>query len=169
MIKSLFKTDTIFLDSCIFFSCIAEERCRKVIDHARNQEFTIVTSITVLGETFNEMLRDERAAVDYINEIVALMREWNVITLYPNDELSYICYEMGKDITDNRIINQITDRVHLGYAISYDCNYFVTDDDAIQRYRIPRSLEEQAGYKKPVAVDLIGLRDLIRKKKLVRK
>ena len=121
MKKSILKEDTLFLDSCVFFTCIKEERCRKVLGRAINQNFKIVTSITVLGETLTEMLRQDET-VGNVDQFISLLKEWNVITLYPNDVLSQICFEMGLDITDNRITNQITDRVHLGYAISYDCN-----------------------------------------------
>ncbi len=167
MKKSILKQDTIFLDSCVFFTSIKEERCRKVLDRAINQNFRIVTSITVLGETLTEMLRQDET-VGNVDQFISLLKEWDVITLYPNDVLSQICYEMGLDTSDNRITNQITDRVHLGYAISYDCNYFITDDDAIQRYRIPARIEK-IDYHKPDTLDLIGLRDTMQKNQMKRK
>ena len=55
MKKSILKEDTLFLDSCVFFTCIKEEQCRKILDRAINQNFKIVTSILVPGETLTDM------------------------------------------------------------------------------------------------------------------
>ncbi len=167
MRKSILKEDTLFLDSCVFFTCIKEEQYRKILDRAINQNFKIVTSITVLGETLTEMLR-QYETIGNVDQFISLLKEWNVITLYPNDVLSQICFEMGLDTADTRITNQITDRVHLGYAISYDCNYFITDDDAIQRYRIPTRIEK-IDYHKPDTLDLLGLRDTLQRNQMKRK
>ena len=51
------------------------------------------------------------------------------------------------------MISQKTDLTHLAYATSYDCDYFITSDDALIRYKIPRRLNE-SDYVKPETLPL---------------
>lgn len=51
---------------------------------------------------------------------------------------------------------------------AYDCNYLITDDEAIQRYRIPVRIEK-IDYHGPDTLDLIGLRDALQKNQVKRK
>lgn len=46
-----------------------------------------------------------------------------------------------------------TDRVHIGYAMSNGCTYFLTSDKNLIKYRVPKLLED-AGFFKPETLTL---------------
>jgi len=80
-----------------------------------------------------------------------LLRSWQVMVLYPNIPVSVICFRLGDEGIDYRMEN--TDRVHLGYAIAYRCNFLITSDKNLIKYQIPKAIEN-IGYKKPVTLTL---------------
>lgn len=140
----------VFLDSCIFFDCIENPRNKTCINHAVNLGFHIVSSITVLGETIEQM-RDHSERDRYIPSFLSLLDEWKVFTYYPDSFVAEICYRLANLEIDYRV--EKTDRVHLGYAIAYSCSFFLTSDTNLQKYRIPHALEE-AGFFKPETISI---------------
>ena len=80
--------------------------------------------------------------------------------LVPTNGVAVICYEFSRDVTDGRMISQKTDRTRLTYAIAYDCDYFLTSDDALIRYRIPARLRE-SDYVKPDTQTLEEFRKIV--------
>jgi predicted nucleic acid-binding protein len=151
----------VFLDSDIFFDCIENSDKKTPINHAINRGFQFFTSLSVIGEVILIIKRDEQSRfVDSLLGFFSMLTDWNVTILVPNAEVAVICYEFSLDLTDGRIISQSTDRTHLAYAIAYDCDYLITSDDALIRYRIPGNLIE-AEYVKPETLPLDEFRDVV--------
>ncbi len=143
---------TIFLDTPIFFTCAEDMRSRTPLQHARNAGYAILTSISVLGEAFIQMHEHEKG-LDYITALNQLLDEWNITVLFPNDSVRILCYTMGEEEVDTRMIREPTDRTHLAYAMAYHSDYFLTSDRNLIRYRIPSSLEA-IGFSKPTCLPL---------------
>jgi len=137
----------VFLDTGIFFDCLENQDRKTLINHAINRDYQIFASLSVIGEVILIMKRDAKFA-DHLTGFFSLLSEWKITILVPTDDVAIICYEFSQDFTDGRIISQKTDRTHLAYAIAYDCDYFITSDDALIRYQIPRRLKE-SDYVKP--------------------
>jgi hypothetical protein len=137
-----------FLDSNTFFLCIENPRLKTVIDHAVNVGILIQTSITVVGEMITQ-IRDRSDVMGEFSEFNRLLDEWNTIVLFPNDIVRLLCFIMGDEETDTRILREITDRTHLAYAMAYHSDYFLTTDKNLQRYRIPTKIERETMSRKP--------------------
>jgi predicted nucleic acid-binding protein len=149
----------VFLDTGIFFDCLENPDKRSLISHAINRDYHFFTSLSVIGEVILIMKRDAKFA-DHLTGFFSLLTEWNITILVPTDGVAVICYEFSLDLTDGRMISQKTDRTHLAYAIAYDCDYFLTSDDALIRYRIPLRLRE-SDYVKPDTRSLERFREVI--------
>ena len=44
-----------FLDTCVFFECIENTKNQTILNHAANINFSLVTSISVIGEAIDQM------------------------------------------------------------------------------------------------------------------
>lgn len=148
---------TIFLDTPIFFTCAEDTRSRTILQHARNAGYAIQTSISVLGEAFIQMHEHEKG-LEYITSMNQLLDEWNVAVHFPNDSVRILCFRMGEEEVDTRMIREPTDRTHLAYAMAYHSDYFLTSDRNLIRYRVPSSLEA-IGFSKPTCLPLEEFRD----------
>jgi len=148
---------TIFLDTPIFFTCAEDTRSRTILQHARNAGYTIQTSISVPGEPFIQMHEHEQG-LEYITSMNQLLDDWNVAVHFPNDHVRILCYTMGEEEVDTRMIREPTHRTHLAYAMAYHSDYFLTSDRNLIRYRIPSSLEA-IGFSKPACLPLDEFRD----------
>jgi hypothetical protein len=148
---------SVFLDTCIFYNCIEKESLQTIINHAKNLQYSIRTSITVIGE-FIDQIRDHPRRDKYIQSFYSLLEGWGVEVLYPNLPISIICFRLGDEGLDYRMEN--TDRVHLGYAIVYRCNFFLTSDKNLIKYRLPKGIEG-TGYLKPVTLPLEEFKDYL--------
>lgn len=141
----------IFLDSDIFFECLESDSNRSILSRARNRDYSLYTSLTVIGEILL-VLFNKGQSHDFMR-VISLFEELNVIILVPDDNVANICYTFSLDDTDGRIIGQKSDRTHLAYAMAYNCDYFLTTDDALIRYRIPSELTD-AKFSKPETLPL---------------
>ncbi|MBN1166352.1 MAG: hypothetical protein JXA44_04385 [Methanospirillaceae archaeon] len=148
---------TIFIDTSIFFTCAEDMRSRTIMQHAKNAGYAIQTSISVPGEAFIQMHEHEKA-LDYITSMNQLLDEWNITVLFPNDSVRILCFRMGEEEIDTRMIREPVDRTHLAYAIAYQSDSFLTSDKNLIRYRIPSSLEE-IGFSKPTCKPLEEFRN----------
>ncbi|MGP7989826.1 type II toxin-antitoxin system VapC family toxin [Methanoregula sp.] len=149
----------VFLDTGIFFDCLESPDKRSLINHAINRDYQFFTSLTVIGEVILIMKRDAKFA-EHLTGFFSLLTEWKIAILVPTDDVAVICYEFSQDLTDGRMISQKTDRTHLAYAIAYDCDYLITSDDALIRYRIPLRLRD-SDYVKPNTLPLDGFRKVV--------
>ncbi len=149
---------TVFLDTCVFFDSIEDHTCNTIIKHAYNLDFKIVTSITVIGEAIDQMREhDERDY--YFSSFISLLDDWGVYTYYPDPVIAEICYRLSTLDIDYRV--EKTDRVHIGYAIANGCDYFITSDSNLQKYRIPRELES-VNFFKPVTISLEDFKTILK-------
>ena len=141
----------VFLDSEIFFEGLKPSSCKGIVDHITNhQNFQIVTSITVLGETLFKII-EKKLDVSHTEKFVQLFIEWDTEIIFPDYSVSKICFHMGEDYIDSRMIGQPTDKVHLAYAISQSCQFFLTYDNGLIRYKIPTNLHK-ADFFKPITI-----------------
>jgi len=101
-----------------------------------------------------------RDAVRYITHLNQLLDDWNITVLFPNEHVRILCYQMGEEEIDTRMIREPTDRTHLAYAMAYDSDYFLTSDKNLIKYRIPRSFVE-LGFFKPETMPLDTFRDTV--------
>ncbi len=150
---------SVFLDTGIFFDCLENQDKKTLINHAINRKYHIFTSLSVIGEIILIMKRDAKFA-KYLTNFFSLLSEWNITILVPTDDVAIICYDFSQDLTDGRMMSQKTDRTHLAYATAYDCDYFITSDDALIRYKIPRRLNE-SDYVKPETLPLEAFKKLV--------
>ncbi|WP_342766233.1 hypothetical protein [Methanocalculus sp.] len=103
-------------------------------------------------------MHEHEKALDYITALNQLLDEWKVTVLFPNDSVRILCFKMGEEELDTRMIREPTDRTHLAYAMAYHSDYFLTSDRNLIRYRIPSSLEE-IGFSKPTCLPLEEFRN----------
>jgi len=137
----------VFLDSDILIAVYDNSDLLRTINHISNLDrFQIVTSITVLGETFFKAM-DKENTEGIILTTLANIRGWKTDIILPDASVSKLCYEMNIDREDTRMMSQVTDKVHLGYAISQECKYFLTHDRGLIQYRIPEKLHEAKFFK----------------------
>lgn len=135
---------SVFLDTCVFFDCIEKHSYLTIIKHALNLNFKIVTSITVIGEAIDQM-REHNKRDHYISSFISLLDDLEIFTYYPDPVIAEICYRLATLDIDYRV--EKTDRVHIGYAIANNCDYFLTSDTNLQNYRIPHELEKVRFFK----------------------
>jgi hypothetical protein len=137
------------IDSAIFFFCFKSDRddirpinMQKLLNHLSSAPHIIpFVPISVLGESVIECLRGERANSDHdLNELHKLIDFWGALDLsflYPNALVADACYKLvemykkGERI-DYRLTD--TDLVHLGYALAYNMDYFLTTDSKLKYY-----------------------------------
>ncbi|WP_321507136.1 hypothetical protein [uncultured Methanoregula sp.] len=154
---------SLFLDTTIFFQCIDHPQLITVIEHAINVGCQIRTSISVLGETLAQ-IHEKENAVEYLTWLNQSLDDWNIAIHFPNDYVRILCYQMGEEEIDTRMIHEPTDRTHLAYAMAYGSDYFLTSDKNLTKYRIPAVLEK-AGFFKPKTITLETFRDTVLNKK----
>jgi len=152
---------SVFLDTPVFFQCVEYPQFITILEHAINAGYKIQTSISVLGEALSQM-HEKKEAMNYIAYLNRALDDWNIVIQFPNDYVRILCYQMGEEEIDTRMIREPTDRTHLAYAIAYESDYFLTSDKNLIRYRIPTSLQ-QAGFKKPETMPLAMFRDTVLK------
>ena len=97
--------------------------------------------ISVLGESVIECLRGEKEKSDHdLSELHNLIDFWGALDLsflYPNALVADACYRLvEKYKTGERIDYRLsdTDLVHLGYALAYNVDYFLTTDTKLKYY-----------------------------------
>ncbi|NLW75713.1 MAG: hypothetical protein GXY18_04710 [Methanomicrobiales archaeon] len=153
----------VFLDTTVFFDSIDDDRMKTIMDHAKNAGFTLKTSITVIGEALTQM-RENRDKDRYVPAFLDLLDVWDINIHYPNDPVRVLCYIMGDEEIDSRIIREVTDRTHLAYAMVYHSEFFITSDKNMRSYRVPKKLED-VGFIKPITLSLQDFRDEILNKR----
>lgn len=137
------------IDSAIFFFCFKSDRedikpvnMRKLLDHLSSAPHVIpFVPISVLGESVIECLRGEKEKSDHdLSELHNLIDFWGALDLrflYPNALVADACYRLvEKYKRSERIDYRLTDTdlVHLGYALAYNVDYFLTTDTKLKYY-----------------------------------
>lgn len=138
---------SVFLDTVIFFKGMEHARYIRTLEHALHLGYEIHTSITVIGEAVSQM-HEKKNAMDYIKFLNDALDTWNIAVHYPNDYVRVLCYQLGEEEIDTRMIREPTDRTHLAYAMAYHIDYFLTTDPVLIKYRVPQKIQD-AGFLKP--------------------
>jgi hypothetical protein len=100
--------------------------------------FYIPTS--VLGEVSAICFEGKKHTVEDLYKIVNLLNRYDVKFRHPNRVVAEICSNLySDDWRDDRM--KPTDLVHLGYALAYDSDYFITSDRILNEYRIPEDFK----------------------------
>ena len=154
---------SLFLDTPVFFQCVERPQLGTILEHAINVGYKVQTSISVLGEALSQMHEKENA-MEYITHLNRVLDDWNIIVQFPNDYVRVLCYQMGEEEIDSRMIREPTDRTHLAYAMAYYSDYFLTSDKNLTKYRVPSKMQD-AGFFKPKTMPLEKFRDTILTKK----
>ncbi len=154
---------SVFLDTCIFFSAIDNPSDRQTLQHFQNIGVAFYSSLPVFGE-FIAQMAIKKDKEDYTRNFLDILEELDVTGLVPNPRVSYACYLLCRHNEDERMKQQHTDLVHLGYAMAYEIPLFLTTDRNLTRYRLPFHLTER-GYQKPQMIDLAtAKREFLNKK-----
>jgi hypothetical protein len=137
------------IDSAIFFFCFKSDRedikpinMQKLLNHLSTApHITPYVPISVLGESVIECLRGEKEKSDHdLRELHDLIDFWGALDLsflYPNALVANACYRLVERYkTGERIDYRLsdTDLVHLGYALAYNVDYFLTTDTKLKYY-----------------------------------
>jgi len=143
------KAIKVVIDSAIFFFCFGSNRAdikpinmQKLLDHLSTAPHIIpLVPISVLGESVIECLKGERENTDHdLDELHKLIDFWGTLDLsflYPNTLVADACYWLVEkykkgERKDYRLTD--TDLVHLGYALAYNVDYFLTTDTKLKYY-----------------------------------
>lgn len=141
----------IAVDAAIFFFCFKSDRedikpanMQRLLKHLSGApNISLYVPISVLGESVIDCLRGERGDTAHnLNELHDMIDLWgslNLNFLYPSTLVAEACYRLVKrykigDKIDYRLTD--TDLVHLGYALAYKMDYFLTTDRKLQ-YNVP--------------------------------
>jgi hypothetical protein len=96
----------------------------------------------VLGEVAAICFEGKRHTADDLHQIVDLLDRREVRFLHPGQIVAEICYDLYNDDWRDDRMNP-SDLVHLGYALAYEMDYFVTSDKILNEYRIPKEYNLQ--------------------------
>lgn len=150
MSSAKMANNKVSIDSDIFFFCFTSDRpdikpanVRRLLQHLCEAPHTeAFASLSVIGESTIECLTGEQTG-DFqhdISKLHDLIDFWGALRLkflYPNELVADACsklverYRKGS-YRDSRLSD--TDLVHLGYAIAYNMDYFLTTDKALRHY-----------------------------------
>jgi hypothetical protein len=145
------KPIKVAIDSAIFFFCFRSDRedirpanMQRLLNHlSGSPNISLLVPISVIGESVIECLRGEKESaghdLDELHELIDFWGTLNLSFLYPNALVADACYRLVEkykkaERIDYRLTD--TDLVHLGYALSYNVDYFITTDTKL-RYYVP--------------------------------
>lgn len=135
------------IDSDIFFFSIADGSknykktwpigVKNLLQHisTHKDKFELCVSSSVLAESVMVCLENKKHDIDELHELISFWGSLNIRFLHPNDLVAFMCYSLTTKYRDHRM--RSTDTFHLGYALAYDMDYFVTTDRLILQYRLP--------------------------------
>jgi len=91
---------------------------------------------SVLGEVSAICFEGRRHTVEDLYKVVDLLNRCDIKFRHPNRVVAEICCNLYNDAWRADRMKP-TDLVHLGYALAYDVDYFITSDRVLNEYRIP--------------------------------
>jgi hypothetical protein len=125
-----------FLDSCIMIRCIEQggEPYLRILNRLVGSGHTISTSITLIGESVHQCALKSFDA----QEIVGMIRDFDIRIIYPSIELRPMCTMMDDMVLrDGPYGSSATDRTHFAYAIVAQSHFFVTSQGETRCLRTP--------------------------------
>ena len=94
----------------------------------------------MLGEVSAICFEGRTHTVDELYKIINFLNHFDVKFRHPNRVVAEICCNLYSDAwRDDRM--KPTDLVHLGYALAYEVDYFITSDRVLNAYRIPEEFK----------------------------
>ncbi len=91
---------------------------------------------SVLGEVSAICLESDKHTIDDLHEIVDFLGCYRFKFLHSRQSVVEACFNLYSDAwRDSRM--SPSDLVHLGYALAYDVDNFITSDRVLNDYRIP--------------------------------
>ena len=145
----------IAIDSDIFFFSLKSSRSdirpgdvQRILTHLSNAPTAeIFASLSVIGEStiqclVGEKMPNARHDLDELHDLIDFWAALDLKFLYPNELVTDACSRLvaryrQSSQKDYRLSD--TDLVHLGYALAYDMDYFLTTDKALRYYLPTRS------------------------------
>jgi predicted nucleic acid-binding protein len=102
---------------------------------------TLRIPVSVLGEVSAVCFRGKHTVED-LYKIVELLDRYEFEFFQPNQAVAETCCILySDDWRDYRM--KPSDLVHLGYALAYNADFFITTDRVLNEYRIPEEFKLQ--------------------------
>lgn len=152
------KVVKVALDAAIFFFCFKSDRSdikpddmRRLLSHLSNDpRITLYVPISVLGESVIECLRETDHGLDELHEMIDFWGSLDLEFLYPSTLVAEACYKLAQlykqgEKIDYRLSD--TDLVHLGYALAYNMDFFLTTDTKLKHYIPEKSTLQVSDHK----------------------
>ncbi len=78
-----------------------------------------------------------------LHELIDIWSSLRISFLHPNEAVATTCYNLytHSDYRDPRV--KPADLVHLGYALAYNVDFFITTDKILRAYRIPKGFKTE--------------------------
>lgn len=110
-------------------------------------DISLCVPISVLGEVVIICVEGERKGSkgkhdrEELHKLIDIWSALDISFLHPNEAVATTCYNLynHSGFRDSRV--KPADLVHLGYAMAYDVDYFITTDKILRAYRIPREFK----------------------------
>ena len=110
-------------------------------------DISLCGPISVLGEVVIICVEGEWKGQDgkhnreELHELIDIWSSLKISFLHPNEAVAATCYNLYNQAgyRDSRI--KPADLVHLGYALAYNVDYFITTDRILRAYRIPEEFK----------------------------
>jgi len=135
------------IDSDIFFFSIPNSNkssnkrtpvgIRSLLQHISTHEdkFELCVSSSVLAESVMVCLENKKHDINELHELITFWGGLSIRFLHPSDVVAFMCHSLTSKYKDHRIMS--TDIFHIGYALAYDMDYFVSTDRQLLQYRLP--------------------------------
>lgn len=133
---------SIFIDTCVLIESSTpnsngEERARQ-LRHIANAGHSLLTSITVVGEMVSVSL--EKDTFD-LSRGVEILRSLGIRILFPIPDIRRVCILVDAEMESlGRYGSSVTDRTHFAYALTSECDYYVTSQGETRTLAVPANL-----------------------------
>ncbi len=131
------------IDSDIFFFCIESNQSkykstdiRRILQHLSHAPYIeIYVPISVLGESVIQCLSGEiengHHNLAKLHDLIDLWGSLDLMFLYPNELVADACYQLVNQKRRGHCRLSHADLVHLGYALAYKMDYFLSTDSQL--------------------------------------
>jgi hypothetical protein len=121
---------------------------KKFLFHlSSHPDISLCVPISVLGEVVIICVegewkgREGKHNREELHELIDIWSGLRISFLHPNEAVATTCYNLynHSEYRDSRI--KPADLVHLGYALAYDVDFFITTDRILRGYSIPKEFK----------------------------
>jgi len=134
---------SIFIDTCVLIESATpnshgEERARQ-LRHIVNAGHSLMTSITVVGELVSVSLKKDTFE---LSRGVDILGSLGIKILFPMPEIRRVCLLVDAEMESlGRYGSSVTDRTHFAYALTSECDYYVTSQGETRTLAVPSELK----------------------------